>query len=115
MGAEHTAGPWAVSHDPADARQAPIAGGVAKAPFGICVGQSGTSIADLWFGTDCGQHISRDEAAANAALIAAAPDLLEAAREAKEILDLLCRSICQPEAGSTADKLTRAIARAEGR
>lgn len=58
----------------------------------------------------------RDEYAREAAL-----DLLEAAKEAKQILDCMASVAGMsvlfgaPEADSTADKLTRAIAKAEGR
>lgn len=37
-------------------------------------------------GTDCGQHISRDEAFANGRLIAAAPEMLNALKAAQVVL-----------------------------
>lgn len=52
---------------------------------------------------------------ANARMMSAAPDLLDAAKEAKQILDLMVVKLGEPEPGSTAFKLTAAIAKAEGR
>lgn len=90
MAAKHTPGPWSHWEDQKDRAPAPDdAGGVSNAPFGICAADSGISIAELWFGTDCGQHISRDEAEANATLIAAAPEMLEALKVAQGALAML--------------------------
>ena len=72
-----TKGPWAKWSDPDDDSQAPSAG-ESEAPFGACVESGGFTIAQEWFGTDGASSVSREEAEANARLIAAAPCLYEA-------------------------------------
>ena len=87
MSAQHTPGPWSFWESDEKAKEPPAEGGLIEAPFDICAADSGISIAGLWFGTDCGQHISRREALANADLIASAPELLDLLKQALAFIE----------------------------
>jgi hypothetical protein len=97
MTAQHTPGPWEIKDQPEETCQ--IKGGP----------QSATVIADVWC-TDF------SDGAANAHLIAAAPDLLEACRRIYRLT--MCPAAFLPGpiyvSVEECDLLARAIARAEG-
>lgn len=93
MRAGHTQGPWAATPD-----------------------QHHNQIIKTQYGKFIGLVPDRDEIDhGNAALIAAAPELLEALKEVADILDMLMhvRDV-QPQEGSPAFKARAAIAKAEG-
>lgn len=99
MAGKHTEGPWRVEFNSADTMQCrcvEILGG------GDLIG----SVAYLqsYAGHD---YDDRDEVLANARLIAAAPDLLEAARAAYELLKII-----HDETGKVGTQLAAAIRRA---
>lgn len=91
---QHTPGPW---HSGTDRNGAPfvIAGGVEK-------------IANCW-------HPVSGDGYANARLIAAAPDLLEAARAAYKVIDILWVSHHANRSDDALEKLRAAIDRASGK
>ncbi len=112
-GVAHTPGPWAVDADPIEDQDYETLI-VLPDPNGSC----GTWIARAehnWNEAEAGQRrISWAEAQANARLMAAAPDLLEAL-EALELQALQSPDLRRTEWGEEALALTRAaIARARG-
>jgi hypothetical protein len=103
----HTPGPWAVDDDTLEI-------------FSIVPGHSTGWIAKVLGNDDNGRPLSPDEMAANARLIAAAPEMLSALRAARDDLsDLLEVAHLTDEgvADTTAvlDQVIAAIAKAEGR
>lgn len=110
MAGQHMPGPWQVGFHAMDVVAPSKKGGHAKVcdirGWGYLTGKGHGA---LGLTEEEGYAIQQ----ANAALIAAAPDLLEAAKEARQILDAIAGMRGDPEDGSTADKLRRAIARAE--
>lgn len=97
----HTPGPWRLDNN--------IAYGWKTNPFSITVRKRGvhsTTVANI----PAKQTISRDEAEANARLIAAAPELLEAL---KDMLDGH-EDACTGYGEGAADKARVAIAKATG-
>lgn len=123
--AQHTPGPWSFWESDDKAKEPPAEGGLIEAPFGICAADSGISIASLWFGTDCGQHISRGEVLANADLISAAPEMLEALKAVHAPYATLTEDALQsgilmehgppkPAKGAALLLVRAAIAKAEG-
>ena len=56
-----------------------------------------------------------DEAEANAQLIASAPDLLEASKQAQEYIYGSCRSTPEGKLRQILERLTKALAKAEGK
>jgi hypothetical protein len=92
----HTPGPWAVDDDTLEI-------------FSIVPGHSTGWIAKVLGNDDNGRPLSPDEMAANARLIAAAPELLSALRPLVE------RVIENGGHGDLVDTALAAIAKAEGR
>lgn len=103
METKHTPGPWKIAGETAD-----------KQSFVYALNESGTN--QFWFDiqpgrTDDNQRTSDAELAANARLIAAAPELLEALCEATAWLHAHKHTLC---AQSICDQVDAAIAKATG-
>jgi ParB-like chromosome segregation protein Spo0J len=96
----HAPGPWAIYEHP-----------------GGSPGIEGEGFSVVVFGDpddDCGVHgRTDDEALANARLIAAAPDLLDALKWAERLMDDF--SMISPLLADAVDKARAAIAKAEGK
>lgn len=96
---KHTPGPWMMATRPSS-----IVGWPVVAPYAM-----GRSV--------CNVTAGHDESAANARLIAAAPDLLAALKDARETIIQHVNSRGSEAEGSSADwvaEIDAAIARAEG-
>ena len=110
---KHTQGPWAVG------RGATVYGAdgyeIADAAQGPHLHASHAGADGHWASTP-NAHTERDieEEFANANLIAAAPDLLEALKEVTELLNAVLGLSSEPSHGSIAAKARAAIAKAEG-
>lgn len=80
---KHTPGPWSAAHS--------------EKTFGVVVCPKGNYVADAYYRSD---EDGNNETAANARLIAAAPELLEALVQAKaEIIELLAGESCDHSVG----------------
>lgn len=97
---KHSPGPWWVNQQPSYHPQ------VLAGPF-----KGGTAIADLFDERDPNGPNGYEETQANARLIAAAPDLLAAAKVAAEYLDMIGYT---PTADGRLRTIADAIAKAEG-
>lgn len=102
----HTKGPWRLEND---------------GHVYILIGSSDEHLAEIElqflneFDTDSSGQFSRETGEANARMIAAAPDLLEAIKLSKKMLDIFLTNASQREAwGSELDLITSAIAKVEG-
>lgn len=114
--AKHTPGPWAAGSNGMkwNSPQSPTATVVALRTY--CDGVEPTiyHLADIIYPSNREGTVGADERAANARLIAAAPDLLKAAKEALDAFQQLATE--EPAAEWSAVLLLRAaIAKAEGR
>lgn len=99
MKAKHTPGPWEISKH----------GTPAHSPqFGVYAPNS------PWNGVNDLAIVKDDNAEANAQLIAAAPDLIEACKMAEEFLRLECDCSESDDDGNPLKELRAAIAKAEG-
>lgn len=100
MSAKHTPGPWLLAGD----------------DFVYALNERGTNSFTALLQTSGEQRISNEERAANACLIAAAPDLLSAARCALNVLFLLEKEVSALgcNAKNVPENLRAAIAQAIG-
>ena len=114
---KHTEGPWAVEADPMDDRdyETMIVLPNKSGGFGTWIARAEHN----WNEASAGEHrISWAEAQANARLIAAAPELLEAleatTHEVESVIRLVSNLTVRDEMQAVADKARSAIAKATG-
>ena len=98
----HTPGPWLVTRE---AKRLEIAG----AAHDVGLSNGGEGIAKVWAARDAGDGL------ANARLISAAPELLEALRQAEWALEKYETSEDDPDDHPSLDIVRAAIAKAEGK
>jgi hypothetical protein len=99
MNTKHTPGPWIVAFEATEVSGVNVRFDVSSEHrISICTGQSQEHLGD---------GINEDECRANARLIAAAPELLQA-------LQMVARSSFMPTVGTTREAIEAAIAEATG-
>jgi len=101
-GVKHTAGTWEFKRENDGLESFRVSGG-------------GLILADVLFKRTYQHAPQEDEARANANLISAAPDLLQACRSALKVVSEIADINCENRAGWAHKALDAAIAKAEGR